>query len=122
MIRRLLLAFAITVSSAAVVHVNAQQLLIRVEKPFLAASLSGFVVDANDSPIPGVYVERMSADWKKTLSTTRSNVNGYFGFKVDRPGTYFLRLSADGFQEYEVTVKVVRKTKAKPMFKLDVAT
>lgn len=120
--RRVGLAFTILMIVTASTYVNAQLLLIRIEKPVLAGSLSGLIVDANGAPIPGVQVERMTASWGRFMERTNTNANGYFRFKQNRPGTYFLRLSANGFQEYEVKVRITRKHKITPKFRLYVAT
>ena len=106
----------------AVPEVRSQQILIRIDEPFRSSSLAGRITDRNGEPIPGVEVVRFSGDWKRRLTSTETNSNGYFKFRGFREGTYFLKFSRMGFQDYEVKVVVSRRNKKIPTFTMEVAT
>lgn len=103
-------------------NVNAQQVLVRIEKPFVANSLSGIVTDKNDSEMPGVTVERLTPEWKKEIDSVKMNYKGKFCFKDLPPGTYYLRFSANGFNQLEVKVELKKHAKKKLRFKLEIST
>ena len=100
-----------------------QQETITIDKPFVSRSLSGIVTDALGEPIPGVYVELKTHEWKRSLRTTKTNLNGWFEFKAAREGTYYLTIPHySGFQEYKMKIRVTRSAKRTPKFRLAVAT
>ena len=100
-----------------------QQMTIRIDKAFVSQSLSGIVTDASGAPIPGADVELMTYDWKKSLKTTKTNVNGWFEFKTTRSGTYYLTIPHfSGFQEYQIKIRVTRSARTTPKVELEVAT
>ena len=116
----LVFAALLIVSTSA--FARGQELLIEIDKPFSAGSLSGFVVDRNGSPIADARVELMSAGWKSVLLTRGTNMNGFFRFNSSKPGLYYLRLGARYFQTYKIKVKVKNGIKVRPKFELEVGT
>ncbi len=118
-----ILAFFLTLGTYAVFNnINAQELLIRIDKPFISNKLSGIIRDANNQPIPGVLVKRLTKDWNKEISFVETGSEGKFSFKDLPPRIYYLRLSAAGFNELEVIVKIKKGMKAKLVFNLEIST
>jgi hypothetical protein len=109
-------------TGAIITQVKAQNVLRQEDKAFLANTLSGTVVDANGSPMTGVQVKRTASDWMKVIAVRDTDDNGRFTFNIRRPGTYFLRFFAGGFQDYAVKVKIVTGKRAGPKFSLRVGT
>jgi hypothetical protein len=98
------------------------QQMIRIEKLFVSRSLAGIVTDRLGSPIPGVDVELRTRDWKKSLKTTTTNVNGWFGFKTMRQGIYYLTIPHQSvFAEYQIKIRVTRSAKTTPKVELELA-
>ncbi|HUG44800.1 MAG TPA: TonB-dependent receptor [Acidobacteriota bacterium] len=91
---------------------SASQLLLLVQllgaqSPGERGSLTGVIINlANGSMIPGVEVQLEPA----ALQTT-TDLDGMFSFSLP-PGEYSLRVSHDGFVEYQVTGISVRSGKA----------
>jgi hypothetical protein len=100
-----------------------QQMTITIDKPFVSRSLSGIVTDGSGEPVPGAYVELRTRKWRKLLKTTKTNVNGWFGFKTMGEATYYLTIPHfSGFQEYNIKIRVTRAIRKIPQVKLEVAT
>lgn len=108
--------------SAVFSQINAQQLTIRIEKPFVAKSLSGIIVDANGGKIPFATVTRFTAGWKNEIESVETDDKGKFNFKRLPSGTYYLRISASGFGKLEVEVRLKSNSKTKLKFKLEIAS
>src|SRR6476620_4405236 len=85
---------------------KSQSVIIRLDKPFRAGNLSGFVFAKDGSGVPTAQVELMGAGWKTVLATRETNYNGFFRFTLSKAGLYYLRLTARGFQTYELKVRV----------------
>lgn len=71
-------------------------------------TIEGTVTDQNGAVIPGatVFIElpNNSAGFKKTVTT---NENGYFVITEIPPGSYTIRISAQGFAEFPKNVEVL---------------
>lgn len=101
---------------------NAQELLIRIDKPFVARNLSGIITNANDEKMPFVTVRRFTAGWKNEIESLETGIDGKFIFKKSPVGTYYLKFSAKGFNEMEVKVRLKKHSKAKLKFVLEIGT
>ncbi|MDQ3634111.1 MAG: carboxypeptidase-like regulatory domain-containing protein [Acidobacteriota bacterium] len=105
-----------------VVTSNAQQVSIRIEKPFLSKVLSGVITDTSGEPLPAVTVELLNCDWGEKIDSISTDENGKFRFPNIYKGTHFLRFKVEGFNELEVRIKLTDKTKRKLNFKMEVST
>ena len=102
--------------------INAQQLVIRIDKPYVAKSLSGTIIDANGEKMPFVTVRRFTSGWKNEIESVETGVDGSFNFNKLPSGIYYLKISASGFNELEVKVRLKKNSKAKLNFSLEVST
>jgi hypothetical protein len=80
-------------------------------------------VQVSREPAPNVRVELCSPDWKTILKSTKTDGDGDFSFD-DAPGgkLFFLRLSAPGFDPYQLRVRVNKQAKSKLVIHLVIAT
>ncbi len=102
--------------------VNAQEILVRIDKPFVARSLSGIIVNVNGETMPFVKVKRLTAGWKNEIESLETEPDGKFNFRKLPLGTYYLKFSAEGFNEMEVKVRLKKHSKAKLKFVLEIGT
>lgn len=100
---------------------ESQNILVQRDRPFYSTSLSGFVFAADDSPIPGAQIELMNPGWKNVIAIRETNINGFFKFGRSKPGIYYLRLRAPGFQTYQLKVRVKNRVKSNPKIEMEVA-
>ena len=104
------------------IHVYSQY-SIEIEKVQLARSLGAVVHDATGSPIPGVLVEELSSDWKKSLRSTQTDTTGGFTLApVKGRSVYYLQLSKYGFNSLRVRVKLDPKHGTNLQLKMEIAT
>jgi len=113
------LVFIAFVLCAAFTEIRAQ--LETINKPFVASKLAVRIVYLTDEPIVGGQVQMMSHGWKRSLKTGTTNVNGYFEFKVNRTGTYYLRLSGRELRQYNVKIRVKWSKRKMIKFRMDPA-
>jgi hypothetical protein len=100
-----------------------QQMTVTIDKPFVSRSLSGIVSDASGKPIPGALVELKTHGWKQYVKGTKTNANGWFGFRTNREATYYLSIPAySAFQEHYIKIRVRRTARRTPQIRLEVAT
>jgi hypothetical protein len=105
-----------------VFEIKAQQLVIRIDEPFITNSLAGIVTDKNGDAIPGVSVNNYDFDWKNKITSTSTDEKGKFKFSKLPEGLYFLKLTHSGFQEMEIKVRIAKKSKKKLVIEMEVAT
>lgn len=91
------------------------------EKPFVASKLAVRLVDPNDEPVVGGQVQLMSTGWKRSLKSGTTNSNGYFEFKIERTGEYYLRFSALAFRQYHVKIYLKPSKRKMVKFRMDLA-
>lgn len=96
------------------------QVLIRVEKPFIANKLAGIVKDPSGGVVPGVKVCKFNKEWKKLINCLETNENGKFSFPKSETLNY-LKFFASGFNELEVKIKLVKDYCKQPEFVLELA-
>jgi len=101
---------------------KAQQEVVRIDKPFVSKSLSGIITDANGEKMPFVTIRRFTSDWKNEVEFVETDNNGKFQFNKLPIGIYYLRISANGFNELEVKVILKKNSKIKLKFRLAVST
>ena len=101
----------------------AQVATVEIGKIQIAKALTGTVVDAVDSAVPGVQVLEVSSDWKTVLRTTTTDRNGKWTLAtVPKQQVYYLRFIAYGFNPLQVRVKLNRTKGMDLRFKLPFAT
>ena len=101
----------------------AQVATVEIGKIQIAKALTGTVVDAVDSAVPGVRILEVSSDWKTVLRTTTTDSDGKWSLApVPRQQLYYLRFVADGFNPLQVRVKLNRRKGRDLRFKLPIAT
>jgi hypothetical protein len=79
---------------------------VEVAPPLHARNVGGKVVDPSGAPIPTVLVE--PKDVKGTVHSTRTNKDGYFGFRLPR-GKYVLWVTCSGFNAFTCQLTVDRQ-------------
>ncbi len=70
--------------------------------------LSGFVVDGEGVPLPGVAVSASSPNQIGGVQTTQTDAEGWFQYPRLSPGYFTVRLELDGFHTQELTEVQVR--------------
>ena len=126
---------------------HAQLELIMIEKPFVARSLSGVVLDPSGAPIAEVLVEQCNTSSAPNqirnergelvgtvpsdcarepghiLASTKTNANGFFSLPGAEKGkAYYLHLSSPGFDPMQITVKLRFYSWGRLRIKLHIAT
>jgi iron complex outermembrane receptor protein len=78
------------------------------------STVSGLVRDADGNPLPGVTVQLHRASDSSLLKVNLSNEKGNYAFDILKAGTYFLQLSATGFETaslpFEMTAPLNNQT------------
>lgn len=95
-------------------YTSAQGLIIQEDMPFGSASLAAHVLHRGDEPIAGATVEWLRSGWGEVRRIKTTNANGYFSFGESRPGIYWLRLHAPGFQQHLIKIRVAKRFRAWP--------
>jgi hypothetical protein len=89
--------------------------------PGIFATVRGIVHDGQHRPISGaqLVLQAKSSDWKRQAST---DDDGRFQFDAVPAGDYSIRISCDGFREYDGDLAVVADSAPLRHFPLDLAT
>ena len=127
---------------------SAQLVLITIEKPFTAHSLSGVVVDTTGAPIPAAVVEECDMQFtpieikdakggptgenlhgdctqtpRRVVATTETNAHGHFSIPKAREGkTYYLHVSSPGFDPMQIKVRLRFFARTGVRIRLHIAT
>ncbi|HXX20081.1 MAG TPA: carboxypeptidase-like regulatory domain-containing protein [Candidatus Acidoferrum sp.] len=99
----------------------ASQYSVEMVEPFHSRSLSGTVLDASAAPLEGAVVERCQERWRNCFDRVVTDRHGRFSWHHAKNGTYFLKLSKDGFNPMQVTVIIDGNFKAGLRFQLPIA-
>ncbi len=103
-------------------EIKAQQMVVKIDKPFVSKNLSGIIVNLYGEKIPSATVTRFSYNWKEELETVKTDENGKFAFKKLSTGIFYLRITALDFNALEIKVKITRNAKTKLRLTLEIAT
>jgi len=89
--------------------------------PGIFATVRGIVHDGQHRPISGaqLVLQAKSSDWKRQAST---DDDGRFQFDAVPAGDYSIRISCDGFREYDGDLAVVADSAPLRHFPLELAT
>jgi len=89
--------------------------------PGIFATVRGIVHDGQHRPISGaqLFLQAKSSDWKRQAST---DDDGRFQFDAVPAGDYSIRISCDGFREYDGDLAVVADSAPLRHFPLELAT
>lgn len=88
-----------------------------------AKSLAATIQDPTGAPIPQALVEEYSPDWKTVLRSTSTDRNGQFSFKpAHGRKMYFIQISAPGFDELRLRLRVDHKHGRSLKLDLTIAT
>lgn len=94
---------------------------IRIQKPFLASSLSGIVVDQTGSVMPEVLIERLSLDKNRVQDKRVTDPKGSFSFSALAHRKHLLKLSKSGWSTMYVNVVIDKKANGKLELEMSVA-
>jgi hypothetical protein len=105
------------------VRIDAQYQIIELADVQLAKSLDATIQDPSGAPVPKALVQEFSADWKTVFRSGSTDTHGRFSF-TPTPGktTYFIQISAPGFDPLRFRLQVDTKRGASLKLKLTVAT
>lgn len=103
-------------------NISGQAVIIQQDRPIRSDSLTAIVMHQGDEPIVGASVEWLQPKWGKIRKVITTNINGYFSFGVSRPGIYWIRLHAAGFQQHLIKIRVSKRTKTWPKLVMEIAT
>jgi hypothetical protein len=94
------------------------------EEISISRALAGHVlVPGTDEPADGVTVELFSPDWKKVLTSTKTDKRGYFSLEQPKTGKlFYIRVSAPGMDIYELRVRIKKQAAQELTIRLPVAT
>lgn len=93
-----------------------------VNKPFVPSKLAvRRLVYPNNEAVVGGQVPMMSHGWKRLLKSGITNSNGFFEFKVNQIGTYYLRISGSALRQYNVNIDVKHSKRKMVKFRMDFA-
>jgi hypothetical protein len=73
-------------------------------------SVDGVVTDTSGAAVPNANVDLEEPESKKVLLTTKSESDGTFTLTPVIPGTYRVRIKAQGFSQWKVEDVIVRPT------------
>jgi hypothetical protein len=99
-----------------------QVVLIEADKPIVAKSLGGMVVDPSGAALPGVLIDRMGLDWKEELGHAETNSQGTFNLHQRSPGQYFLQLNKPGFNPMRLRVILKKESKEQIRIQMEFST
>ena len=104
-------------------RIAGQYELIELADIQLAKSLDATIQDATGVPIPKAVVQEFSADWKTVLRSSSTDTDGKFSFTpVHGRKTYFIQVTAPGFDPLRFRLQVDNKRGTSLKLKLTVAT
>jgi hypothetical protein len=76
-----------------------------------------------EEPVRGATVELCTPDWKKVVSSTKSDERGYFSLRQDlKVRVFYVRVSAPGMNIYEFRVRIDKHAAQELQVHLSVAT
>ena len=115
--------FAIACLSFSSVILAAQMEVVEIEKPQLAKSVAGFVVDPSGAGLSGVRVEERSGDWKTVLRSTKTDDKGRFHFSNSgNKSVYYLQFSRFGFNWLRLKLQLDKTVKRPIIIKMPIGT
>lgn len=105
------------------VVIEAQYQVIELADVQLAKSVGATIKDPTGAPVPNATVQEFSADWKTVLRSSSTDTHGKFSFTPGpKKATYFIQISAPGFDPLQFRLRVDAKRGANLTLKLTVAT
>jgi len=142
------LPFLVALLFASTMQADAQLVLIEIEKPFTAHSLSGTVIGPDGLPIAGAVVEECDAPFapievksangeptgtvlhgdctrepNRIISSTVTNLGGHFHLPSAKAGkAHYLHISSPGFDPMQITVMLKFFVGARLRIQLHIAT
>jgi hypothetical protein len=115
------LASVMLVCLACITELLGQAHVVEYKIPFRSKQFSAVVVAQNDEPIADVSVEWLTAGWKKVRTTTNTNSRGFFSFRISKPGLYWLRLTASGFNQSRMKLRISKRVRTWPKLTMEIA-
>lgn len=97
--------------------------IVEIERPQIGRSPAAVVHDPAGLPMPGVFVEEFSSDWKTSLRSTKTDAKGAFTFApVKGRDVYYFQLTSKNFNPLRVRIKLDRKRGKKLQLQMELST
>jgi hypothetical protein len=107
----------------AIANAHATMLVVQKEVSVSRALAGHVAVLGTGEPASGVTVELCSPDWKRVLTSTKTDEKGHFSLEKPRNGTlFYIRLSAPGMDIYQLRVRIEKRAAQELKIHLSVAT